>query len=162
MRKSQREVSDINAKYAALLNCGYMTLALNSKDGVPYAIPLNFGAKLNGERLYIYFHCALAGTKLNLMRDDTRVGFCAANMLRTFNNGTIPCGYTTDYESVCGTGVARILTDEDERLNGLNAIMEHYAGQNFPRESYEKKSLSLTCVVEIAVDEWTCKRLIRP
>ena len=61
MRKSEREVKDAAEKFAALLRCGYMTLAVARGEGAPYLVPLNFGAELAGERLTLYFHCAREG-----------------------------------------------------------------------------------------------------
>ena len=92
MRKSEREIADVHEKFAALLRCGYMTLAVEG-EGAPYCVPLNFGAELAGDTLVLYFHCAKEGKKLDLLRKNPRVGFSAANMLRVFNKGAAPCGY---------------------------------------------------------------------
>ena len=115
-----------------------------------------------GDTVVLYFHCAKEGKKLDLLRKNPRVGFSAANMLRVFNKGIAPCGYTTDYESVCGTGRAEILEDERARLHGLQVLMKHYSAEDFPAESFSPKALSLTCVVRISVDSWSGKRLVRP
>ena len=147
MRKSEREVKDAAEKFAALLRCGYMTLAVARGEGAPYLVPLNFGAELAGERLTLYFHCAREGTKLDLLQKCADVSFCAANMMRVFNKGVAPCGYTTDYESVCGEGVARVLTQEKERLHGLNVLMRHYTGGEFAESAFSERALALTTVV---------------
>ena len=160
MRKSEREIADVQEKFRALLRCGYMTLAVEG-EGAPYCVPLNFGAELAGDSLVLYFHCAKEGKKLDLLRKNPRVGFSAANMLRVFNKGIAPCGYTTDYESVCGRGRAEVLREESERLEGLKVLMEHYTGEAFSDRSFDARALSLTEVVKITVSEWTCKRLVR-
>lgn len=160
MRKREREITDDGEKLAALLRCPFLTLAL--EDGAaPYALPLNFGAELCEGKLALYFHCAKEGRKLELLRENANVGFSAANMLRVFNNGIAPCGYTTDYESVCGKGVAQVLQSEAERLHGLKVLMAHYTSEEFSDESFSPRALSLTCVVKISVDCWTGKRLSR-
>ena len=160
MRKSDREVTDVSEKMAVLLRCRYFTLALQT-DGAPYLVPLNFGAELRGSELFLYFHCAKEGTKLDLLRAEPAVGFSAANLLRVFNNGTAPCGYTSDYESVCGTGIARVLEKEEEREHALRVLMAHYTGETFAETPFDARALSLTTAVEIRVCEWTCKRLVR-
>lgn len=160
MRKAEREVKDVKGKFAALMRCPYIVLAANG-DRAPYQVPLNFGAALREEGLVLYFHCAKEGRKLELLRRDGEVSFCAANMLRVFNKGIAPCGYTTDYESVCGRGKAEVLREEDERLEGLKVLMEHYTGEAFSDRSFDARALSLTEVVKITVSEWTCKRLVR-
>ena len=161
MRKKDREVTDEREKFAALLRCPWLTLAVRG-EGAPYQVPLNFGAELREGKLLLYFHCANEGTKLDLLRADGRVSFCAANMLRVFNKGTAPCGYTTDYESACGHGIAGIVTDEIERLHGLKVLMSHYTEETFPDGAFAEKPLSLTTVVRILVESWTVKRLVRP
>lgn len=47
-------------------------LAVNGKDGYPYAFPMNY-IYLNGK---IYFHCAKVGHKLDALASDDRVSFC--------------------------------------------------------------------------------------
>ena len=161
MRKSEREVVSFEEKAEILMRCKSMTLALQEEDG-PYLVPLNFGAEKQGENLVLYFHCAVEGKKLALLRKNANVGFCAYTMFRVFNKGVAPCGYTTDYESVCGTGRAEILEDETARLHALQVLMKHYSAEDFSVESFSPKALSLTCVVRISVDSWSGKRLVRP
>lgn len=161
MRKSDREITDVQEKFAALLRCGFLTLAIGGGNA-PYCLPLNFGAELQGENLVLYFHCAKEGTKLDLLRKNPRVGFSAANMLRVFCKGAPPCGYTADYESICGTGRAEIVEGEAERLHGLQVLMSHYSAEEFSADSFSPHALSLTCVVRVMADSWTGKRLLRP
>ena len=160
MRKREREVTARREKLAPLLGCGFLTLALRG-EGAPYCVPLHFGAEEEGDRLVLYLHCAREGTKLDLLRADGRVGFSAARLLRVFNKGVAPCGYTADYESVCGFGTARVVEDGAERLHGLRVLMAHYTDEPFADEQFLPGPLSLTAVVRVDVEEWTCKRLVR-
>ena len=50
MRKSEREISDLSDKFETLLRCEYLTLALQD-EAAPYALPVNFGAELEGDKL---------------------------------------------------------------------------------------------------------------
>ncbi len=161
MRKSEREISDSGEILKTLCRCPYLTLAMHD-DGAPYALPVNFGAEMVKGEPRLYFHCANEGKKLDLLRANADLGFCAANMLRVYNRGKGPCGYTTDYESVCGKGTARILTDEAERQHALRVLLAHYADQEECAGTFDERALALTTVVEIRVREWTGKRLIRP
>lgn len=160
MRKSEREVVSFEEKAEILMRCKSMTLALQEEDG-PYLVPLNFGAEKQGENLVLYFHCAVEGKKLALLRRNANVGFCAYTMFRVFNKGVAPCGYTTDYESVSGKGTAEIVTDERERMHGLKVLMAHYTEEKFSDEMFSAKALAITTVVKITVREWTGKRLVR-
>lgn len=160
MRKAEREVFGGEEKFAALMRCPYMTIAMNG-GGAPYQVPVNFGAEQREDgRLVLYFHCAREGTKLELIKKDARVSFSAANMLRVFNKGVAPCGYTTDYESACGQGRARF-AEGAERLRGLCALMAHYTGERFEEAAFDAHALALTEVVCIDVEHWTVKRLLR-
>lgn len=161
MRKAEREIKNEQEKFAALLRCESMTLALRT-DGAPYLVPLNFGAELKEDGLVLYFHCAVEGTKLDLLRADARVGFCAQTLFRVFNKGVAPCGYTSDYESVCGEGIAEIVTDERERLHGLKVLMAHYTDEIFSDEAFVPRALNITTVVRVRVQKWTGKKLVRP
>lgn len=161
MRKHEREVTGDPAVLEMLQRCPYLTLAIRT-EGAPYCVPLNFGAELAGGLPVVYFHCAKEGAKLEALRACGEVSFAAANMLRVFNKGKAPCGYTTDYESVCASGRAYIVTDEAERLHGLNVLMRHYTGGEFAAEAFDARALSLTTVVKIEVERWTGKRLVRP
>ena len=160
MRKSEREVTGNEQILAQLLRCPYLVLSIKT-EGAPYCVPLNFGAELAEGKPVLYFHCANEGTKLDLLAKGGEVSFAAANMLRVFNKGAAPCGYTTDYESVCASGRARIVTDEAERLHGLNVLMRHYTGGEFAESAFSERALARTTVVAIEVSHWTGKRLVR-
>lgn len=159
MRKSEREVIGEQEKFEALLRCPFLTLGMRGE--VPYLVPLNFGAELCEGQLVLYFHCAKEGKKLDFLRLDPNVSFSAANMLRVFNKGVAPCGFTTDYESVYGIGKAEILKDKAARLHGLKVLMAHYTDKIFADDSFLPRPLALAEVVKISVREWTCKRLVR-
>lgn len=161
MRKFEREVTDEGEKFAALMRCGYLVLAMEG-EGAPYQVPLNFGAELAGGALTLYFHCAREGAKLGFLRRGGAVSFCAADMRRVFNKGTAPCGYTADYESVCGTGRARVVENEAERLHGLRVLLAHYTPERFDSSAFDARVLAMTEVVRLDADSWTCKRLLRP
>lgn len=160
MRKSEREVVNFQKKMQILMRCGSMTLAFHEEGG-PYLVPLNFGAEEENGSLVLYFHCALEGKKLELLKQNNEVGFCAYTMLRVFNKGVAPCGYTTDYESVSGKGKAEVVTEPEKRLHGLKVLMAHYTDETFSDEMFSAKALAITTVVKVTVDEWTGKRLIR-
>ena len=160
MRKHEREVCGDAAILEILLRCPYLTLAI-AREGAPYCVPLNFGAELSEDGPVVYFHCANEGTKLDLLAAGGEVSFCAANMLRVFNKGVAPCGYTAEYESVCGRGTAHICTDEAERLHGLKVLMAHYSGETFSAADFLPRILALTEVIKIEIRSWTCKRLVR-
>lgn len=99
MRRTEREILDLNFMQQVLQDAQEIYIALNSGDA-PYVLPVNYVFH-NG---CIYFHCALEGRKLELMRTDARIGFSTAVDIQVENT-------TTRYRSICGSGTAKLVTD---------------------------------------------------
>ena len=74
MRQKNREITDFNEKIEVMKKCDVCRLALND-DGYPYIIPLNFGMSVEGKKVTLYFHSALEGYKVDLMKRDNRASF---------------------------------------------------------------------------------------
>jgi hypothetical protein len=66
--------------------------------------------------------------------------------------GSAACDFTTAARSVVGTGRARIVEDEAERIRALDSIMRHYTGKEFGRDAYRPGPLSRTCIIAIRMD----------
>ena len=94
MRRSDREVKDVKEIIEIMKRCDVCRLALNDESGFPYIIPLNFGLIVKNGRdasavprdlrindskdsvgIRLFFHGALEGTKIDLMRRDPRASF---------------------------------------------------------------------------------------
>ncbi len=127
-------------------------LGLNA-DPAPYVVPVCFGVE--GDLLYV--HGAAAGRKIDLIRANPVVGFSACGDV-TVRTADDACSSTASGTSVVGTGRARIVEDEEERIRGLDAIMRHYRSADGPRTAYRPRSLSRTCVIAIRVDTLRGKR----
>ena len=54
--------------------CEVCRIALNDEE-YPYILPLSFGMDCIDGKVTLYFHSALEGTKLNLIRRDNRASF---------------------------------------------------------------------------------------
>ncbi|EPR39820.1 Pyridoxamine 5'-phosphate oxidase-related protein [Desulfovibrio sp. X2] len=152
MRKAHREIKDKQAVVELLHEGQVLHLALNDAgSGAPYVVPLSY-AYADGR---FYVHCATEGTKLDLMRADPRVGFSVVARY-TLVNGPKACNATAHFASVCGTGTARILTDDAERRRGLDALAERLAPA--AERDYPDEVLARTCVVEIVPERLIAKR----
>ncbi|MBN1777909.1 MAG: pyridoxamine 5'-phosphate oxidase family protein [Clostridiales bacterium] len=86
--------------------------------GQPYIVPLTY-AYLDG---IIVFHCALEGKKLDCIRANPRVCFTAGRQFGGVCRHPQGAHCSDNDESVICYGIARILTDEKERLEALNAF----------------------------------------
>ena len=94
-----------------------MTLAMNDNGGAPYVIPVNY--VLLNKALYI--HTALAGRKMDLLRQDPHVGFTAYVDVHILREKA-----TTAFRSICGTGKAFIVEEMEEKRAALDAITVRY------------------------------------
>ena len=152
MRRADRQVTDVRALREIMQRCDAVTLAF--AGGAPYAVPVSFGFEEENGRFALYIHCAMEGEKLRRMEDDPRCAFSMYAGTRLIE-GETACAYSTEYESVCGSGVLTRLEGEDKR-RGIDALMRHYApGRALPVDA---QVLAKTCVLRLDVHEITGKR----
>lgn len=88
-------------------------LALCDKDHQPYGVPLSHVYE-NGK---LYFHSALNGLKLDLIRQNENACFTIIAQ-----DEIHPENYTTYFRSVMVFGKIRIITDENEKMHILEAL----------------------------------------
>lgn len=128
-------------------SCDVCRLALND-DGYPYIVPLNFGLEVIDGQINLYFHSALVGYKLDLIKKDNRASFemDCKHKLKYIEES---CSSTMEYESVIGRGQIRIL-DEEEKTDALKKIVEQY---NKDKEvHFDPAVISKTLVYVLTVD----------
>lgn len=143
MRRAEREMNDPAFMHQVLRNAGEIYLAMNN-GGAPYLVPVNFVFHAGD----IFFHCALDGTKVSLLRRDPRVAFSTAVDIRIE-------GTTTRYRSVCGTGRAEFVEDAAKKSEALMAFAARFqAPCRFP-VSGEK--LAAAGVVRIRIESLSGK-----
>ena len=153
MRRSDREVKDISEITEIIEKCEVCRIALNGDDGFPYVVPLNFGHCQENGRTVLYFHCAMQGKKLDLIKADNRASFemdCSCELVPSDFEGEC----TMTYESVIGRGRIEFVEDED-KLHALEVLMGHYHKGEFTINGAVAKH---TCAFKLTVDEMTGKR----
>ena len=143
MRRTEREILDLNFMQQVLQDAQEIYIALNSGDA-PYVLPVNYVFH-NG---CIYFHCALEGRKLELMRTDARIGFSTAVDIQVENT-------TTRYRSICGSGTTELVTDATLKNEVLKAFAARYKAPCIFPVSEEK--FAHTGVVCIRIEKLTGK-----
>ena len=158
MRRMERAIED-KVEIAKILNdaqVGRLGLSMNEQ---PYVVPVNFA--FDHER--IYFHCAETGMKLDFLRNNAHVCFEVDEHLGTVPGAT-PCLFGTPFRSVIAFGVARILSDPEERARAARLITMKYAGKEVAdkitaemTETYRSSRGSQLVVVEIKVESITGK-----
>lgn len=173
MRRKDREVTDRQRIQEIIRSCYCCRIGFID-NGFVYIVPMNFGERIEGEKIVFYFHCAKEGRKIDLIRQNPRVGFemdCHANLI----SGEIACDYSSTFQSIIGTGVLEIVTSVGEKIQGLNALMQHatrldclmeeaslpkdsiHASSADGRWSYSSKMLEVTCVLKLTVEELSGK-----
>ena len=155
MRRTDREVTSHDEMLAILHKCDVVRLAFNRPD-YPYVVPMNFGVESNGESFMLWLHCAHEGLKLDLIRQDARVGFeadCSHKLIAAEN----ACAYTMTYESVIGCGDICICEDVESKRQGLKAIMLHYEPEK--EFAIPDQAVASVCVLRLDIIQLTGKRL---
>ena len=153
MRRKDREVADFAEQMAIIKKCDVCRIALNDEDGFPYIVPMNFGMDVQDGQLYLYFHCATEGKKLDLIRKDNRAFFemdCGHDLI--FNREAMSCSMA--YESVMGKGTLEFVAEE-EKLAALKILMGQYHTDDFP---IKISRIPTTTVLRLTVTEMTGKR----
>ena len=138
----------------AILQAGTSgVLALSGADGQPYAVPLSY-VYHEGK---VYFHCARAGHKLDLLDQNPKASFCVIGQ-----DQVVPEKYTTYYRSVILFGTVRRLTAGEEKRAAILALARRYS----PDEPAEKVDAEIArywdalCMLELTPDHITGKECI--
>jgi nitroimidazol reductase NimA-like FMN-containing flavoprotein (pyridoxamine 5'-phosphate oxidase superfamily) len=115
MQKPEREISD-PAEIRRILDRGkYATIAM-CRNREPYLVTLSCG--FDEARRALYFHSALKGLKLDILRDNPRV--CATVIL---DLGYRPGLCSHAYRSVVLRGRMSLVEDLDEKRHGLDVLL---------------------------------------
>lgn len=146
MRRKDRERGREFA-YDVIDRCEYGVMALAGEE--PYCVPLSF-VRLGD---CLYFHCALQGRKLELLRADPRV--CVS-----FVTGTQPqyiaseLNYTTYFHSATVTGRAFEVTGAQEKTQALRTLCQKLLPDHMADfDKAAAKSLAVTGVWGVRMDQ---------
>lgn len=149
MRRRDKEITDIKIIEDIIARSTVCRLAI--ADGYqPYVIPLNFGYR----EKTLYFHSAPAGRKIDIIQKNNKVCVLFDVDQEIDAKDEKACKWSTRYRSVIGFGTAEIITDDTEKINGLDIIMNHYAAGPF---EYSPKAVSDCVIIRISIDYFTGK-----
>ena len=156
MRQKNREIKEFNEIIEVMKSCDVCRLALND-GGYPYILPLNFGIEVVDGKLNLYFHSALEGHKVDLIKKDNRASFemdCRHQLQYKAEQGMC----TFAFESIIGHGTIRMIDDENEKLQALKSLMDHY----YPGENkyFNPAAIPRTAVYCLEVEHMTGKRKV--
>ncbi len=151
MRRKDRE-RDREFGLKVIDECEYGTMAIQGEQ--PYCLPLSLVRV--GEDLY--FHCALEGKKLDLLRKNNAVwvSFVGENIAAADD-------FTTYFRSAMVRGTATEVTDKTEKIVALRALCEKLTPNHMPAFDREfARSFAVTGIWKIHMDEITAKEKARP
>ena len=150
MIKQKRKLSD--EETLELLNNGqYGVLATVDKDNQPYGVPISY-VLFKGS---IYCHCALAGYKLENIKNNEKVSFTVVGKTEPVFEGV---DFSTYYESAIVIGKAKIVEDKEEKIESLRALCEKYLPEYMEHfQDALDAELVGTCVFKISMDSCTGK-----
>ena len=122
IRRKDRAITQEEA--TALLNkAEYGVLSTVSENGEPYGVPLNYCVIDNN----IYFHCAVEGKKIENIKHNKSVSFCAVG-----NTEILPDKFGTKYESVVVSGEIEEVFNSDKQ-NALEGLLHKYSNGYFDK-----------------------------
>ena len=151
MRKADREIKDFEEIKELLYECQTIRLAMHDEP-YPYIVPLSYGWEERNRQIFIYFHCAKEGKKLDLITKNGNVCFEADCLAGYKSTGH---GVTADYRSLIAFGKAERVYGE-ELVRGLELLLAHCHVEGY--SARECAAMGITAVVRITVDGITGKR----
>lgn len=150
MRRKEREITSKEEMDKIIAQTNVLYLAMSDGDA-PYVVPVNFG--YDGSSFII--HGAPEGTKIDILKKNPKVALTLAIDISIIP-GDIPFNWYTNYKSICAKGIARFLTDPDERLVAMKLLMKTIAGHD--DFDFSVGCMNHTALIEIIPDVMTGKR----
>jgi len=151
MRRKDKEVTDPGI-IAELLGSAEICRVAMVDNGEPYVIPLNYGYWDNA----LYMHSAAAGRKIHILKRNSRVCFEIESSISIVRSAE-PCHWGTRARSLIGYGNVEILTDREQKKQGLDIIMRQH-GKTGPN-LYDEKQLDAILVLKVVIESVTCKQV---
>ncbi len=147
LRRKDRAIPQEEA-IAILKKAEYGVLSTISENGKPYGVPLNFCIIDH----CIYFHCAVEGQKINNIKQNKSVSFCAIG-----NTEILPDRFGTKYESVIVSGEVEEVFDMNKQI-ALEGLLHKYSPEFFDKGiKYIESLREKTRVFKIAINKLTGK-----
>lgn len=133
-----------------LYNGRECVIAVSGDDDYPYAVPINY--VYDGE--HIYLHSAKQGHKIDALKRNPKMSLCVVAQ-----GDVVPEEFTTYFRSAIVFGRARLVEDDDEKVDALWKLSRKYCG-DLDATAEIAKFLKAVAVIEITIDSLTGKESI--
>ena len=150
MRRKKQKLTEKQC-LAILRRAKTATLALHGDDGSPYSVPVNFVYE-DGK---IYFHGAKEGHKIDAIKNNPKISMSIIDQ-----EDVIEEELTTYFRSIILFGKAKILQDDDEIYQAVNALGLKYCDDEIAVEKEIQREWKALCCVEIIIEHLTGKQAI--
>jgi len=149
MIRKDREITS-RAEMESIINKAFVCRLGMADENGPYIVPLSFGYKEGS----LYFHCAIKGRKLDILKKNKRVCF-EIDTDHEIVESDKACKWGMKYKSVIGMGNASFIEDMDLKKKALDIIMRHYSGRSF---EFEEKEVNRVVIFKIEIESMTGKK----
>jgi nitroimidazol reductase NimA-like FMN-containing flavoprotein (pyridoxamine 5'-phosphate oxidase superfamily) len=153
MRRADREISGVHELEDIIEKAEVCRIAI-ANENIPYIVTLNFGYNNDRGRSF-YFHCADKGRKLEMIKKNNHVCF-ELDTDHKIVKAKKSCNWGMSYCSIIGYGDIVVVEEKQERIVGMNSIMEHYGGEG--EFLYDDKVFEKTTILRLDVMEMTGKK----
>ncbi len=150
MRKKNQEITDKVIIEEILSTSEICRLAMLDGDK-PYLLPFNYGYKDN----CIFIHSAAEGKKIDILKKNNFVCFEIEQKAEIIQH-TKSCKWSTLYRSVVGYGEVEIITDFQQKKQGLDIIMAHYGETE--QLDYQKNQVESIVILKLKISHLTGKQ----
>jgi nitroimidazol reductase NimA-like FMN-containing flavoprotein (pyridoxamine 5'-phosphate oxidase superfamily) len=150
MRRKDREITDFS-EIEEIIKKGQICRIGLCENGVPYVVPLCYGY----EDRTLYFHCALEGRKLDIIRRNNNVCFEVETDVEFIKHETAACKWGFKYRSVIGFGKASFVEGLEEKLKAYSVMMGCYSEKKF---QFDEEEVNRSAIIRIDIEKLTGKR----
>lgn len=133
-----------------LYNGRECVIAVSGDDNYPYAIPINY--VYDGE--HIYLHSAKQGHKIDALKRNPKMSLCVVAQ-----GDVVPKEFTTYFRSAIVFGRARLVEEDDEKVEALWKLSRKYCG-DLDATAEIAKFLKAVAIIEITIDSLSGKESI--
>ena len=126
MRKFEHEVKEKEIVAAILDAAPFIVISATDEDGLPYSVPVCYGAVCDEEDVKIYIHSAREGRKIDLWRKEPVVTCVAAYLYNNVDPDFYYRGVFHDYRSVMLRGKLTQVTKGHGHGTAVQAMLRHY------------------------------------
>lgn len=75
MRRKDCEITDKNTIFDIMRRCDAVRIGMVDGEGYAYIVPVNFGMEIRDGTCSLFFHSAVAGKKIQLLKENSKVSF---------------------------------------------------------------------------------------